>query len=73
VRGRCLELAASQVADLSLADEVPVDGAGEGSVGRWCSSRGDGPGQRIRLSVVPNRCDGHAFLEAGFEALGDVG
>ena len=27
--------------------------------------RGDGPVQRIELPVVPNRCDGHAFLEAG--------
>jgi hypothetical protein len=27
--------------------------------------RGDGPVQRIELPVVPNRCDDHAFLEAG--------
>jgi hypothetical protein len=26
---------------------------------------GDGPVQRIELPVVPNRCDDHAFLEAG--------
>jgi hypothetical protein len=101
VASRCLELAASQVADLSFADEVPVDGSGEGSVGTlvlmakptgrpgkvltietvggtpvltakgsgvWqprAKVRGDGPVQRIRLPVVPNRCDDHAFLEAG--------
>jgi hypothetical protein len=33
VASRCLELAVSQVADLSFADEVPVEGSGEGSVG----------------------------------------
>jgi hypothetical protein len=101
VASRCLELAASQVADLSFADEVPVDGSGEGSVGTlvlvarptgrsgqvlaietvggtpvltakgsgvWrprAQVRGDGPVQRISLPVVPNRCDDHAFLEAG--------
>lgn len=101
VASRCLELAVSQVADLSFADEVPVDGSGEGSVatlvlvakptgrpgrvltietvggtpvltakgsGVWrprAKVRGDGPVQRIRLPVVPNRCDDHAFLEAG--------
>ena len=26
---------------------------------------GDGPTRRIELPVVPNRCDDHAFLEAG--------
>ena len=33
VASRCLELAASQIADLSFADQVPVDGSGKGSVG----------------------------------------
>jgi len=101
VASRCLELAASQVADLSFADQVPVDGSGEGSVGTlvlvarptgrtgqvltietvggtpvltakgsgvWrprAKVRGDGPVRRIRLPVVPNRCDDHAFLESG--------
>ena len=101
VASRCLELAASQVADLSFADKVPVDGSGEESVGTlvlvarptgrpgkgltietvggtpvltakgsgvWrprAKVRGDGPVQRIRLPVVPNRCDDHAFLESG--------
>jgi hypothetical protein len=101
VASRCLELAASQIADLSFADQVPVDGSGEGSVGTlvlvarptgrtgqaltietvggtpvltakgsgvWrprARVRGDGPVHRIRLPVVPNRCDDHAFLEAG--------
>ena len=101
VASRCLELAVSQVADLSFADEVPVDGSGEGSVGTlvlvarptgrpgklltietvggtpvltakgsevWrprAEVRGDGPVQRIRLPVVPNRCDDHVFLESG--------
>lgn len=101
VASRCLELAVSQVADLSFADEVPVDGSGEGSVGTlvlvarptgrpgklltietvggtpvltakgsevWrprAKVRGDGPVQRIRLPVVPNRCDDHVFLESG--------
>ena len=27
--------------------------------------RGDGPARRIELPLVPNRCDDHAFLEAG--------
>jgi hypothetical protein len=101
VASRCLELAASQVADLSFADEVPVAGSGEGSVGTlvlvarptgragklltietvggtpiltaqgsgvWrprVRVRGDGAVRRIPLPVVPNRCDDHAFLEAG--------
>ena len=100
VASRCLELAVSQVAELSFADEVPVDGSGEGSVGKlvlvarptgragtltietvggtpiltaqgssvWrprATVRGDGPARRIELPVVPNRCDDHAFLEAG--------
>jgi hypothetical protein len=101
VASRCLELAVSQVAELSFADEVPVDGSGEGSVGTlvlvakptgragqaltietvggtpvltaqgssvWrprVTVRGDGPIRRIALPVVPNRCDVHAFLEAG--------
>jgi hypothetical protein len=100
VASRCLELAASQVADLSFADEVRVAGSGEGSVGTlvlvarptgrpgaltietvggtpvltakgsevWRPDalvRGDGPVRRIELPVVPNRCDDHAFLEAG--------
>jgi hypothetical protein len=101
VASRCLELAVSQVAELSFADEVPVDGSGEGSVGTlvlvarptgrtdqvltietiggtpvltaqgssvWrprVRVRGDGPVVRIELPVVPNRCDVHAFLEAG--------
>ena len=33
VASRCLELAVSEVAALSFADEVPVDGSGRGSVG----------------------------------------
>ena len=33
VASRCLELAVSDVATLSFADEVPVDGSGRGSVG----------------------------------------
>lgn len=101
VASRCLELAVSTVAHLSFADEVPVDGSGEGSVGTlvlvarptgragqvltietvggtpvltaqgslvWrprVKVRGQGPVQRIKLPVVPNRCDDHAFLEAG--------
>lgn len=101
VASRCLELAVSQVADLSFADEVPVEGSGEGSVGTlvlvarptgrpgtlltietvggtpvltakgsgvWrprAKVQGDGPVQRIRLPVVPNRCDDHVFLESG--------
>jgi hypothetical protein len=101
VASRCLELAASQVAELSFADQVPVEGSGEGSTGTlvlvarptgragkvltietvggtpvltaqgssvWrprVRVRGDGPVQRIGLPVVPNRCDDHAFLEAG--------
>jgi hypothetical protein len=100
VASRCLELAVSQVAELSFADEVPVDGSGEGSVGTlvlvakptgrtgkltietvggtpvltaqgssvWrprVTVRGQGPTRRIELPVVPNRCDDHAFLEAG--------
>ncbi len=101
VASRCLELAVSQVAALSFADEVPVDGSGEGSVGTlvlvarptgrtdkvltidtvggtpvltaqgssvWrprVRVRGDDPVRRIELPVVPNRCDVHAFLEAG--------
>ncbi len=101
VASRCLELAAARVAELSFADEVPVDGSGEGSVGTlvlvasptgrtdrvltvetvggtpvltaqgssvWrprARVRGDGPVHRVELPVVPNRCDGHAFLEAG--------
>jgi hypothetical protein len=100
VASRCLEIAVSRVADLSFADEVPVDGSGEGSVGTlvlvarptgrggpliidsisgtpvltaqgssaWRPEvylRGDGPPRRIELPVVPNRCDAHAFLEAG--------
>jgi hypothetical protein len=39
----------------------------EGSSG-WrprVTVQGDGPTRRIELPVVPNRCDGHAFLEAG--------
>ena len=101
VASRCLELAASQIADLSFADQVPVDGSGKGSVGTlvlvarptgrtgqaltietvggtpvltakgsgvWrprAKVRGNGPTRRIRLPVVPIRCDDHAFLEAG--------
>jgi hypothetical protein len=101
VASRCLELAVSQVAELSFADQVPVDGSGEGSTGTlvlvarptgragtvltvetvggtpvltaqgssvWrprVRVRGDGPVRRIELPVVPNRCDDHAFLEAG--------
>jgi len=101
VASRCLELATSQVATLSFADEVPVDGSGEGSTGTlvlvarptgragkvltietiggtpvltargssvWrpqVKVRGNGPVRRIELPVVPNRCDVHAFLEAG--------
>lgn len=47
VATRCFELAVSEVATLSFADEVPVDRPGEGSVGRLIlevrpSGRGDG-------------------------------
>lgn len=101
VASRCLELAVSQVAQLSFADDVPVDGSGKGSVGTlvlvarptgrtgqvltietvggtpvltaqgsgvWrprARVQGDGPVRRIELPLVPNRCDDHAFLEAG--------
>jgi hypothetical protein len=100
VASRCLDLAVSRVADLSFADQVPVVGTGERSVGTlvlvarptgrpgtltigtvggtpvltakgsevWrphALVRGDGPVRRIRLPVVPNRCDDHVFLESG--------
>jgi hypothetical protein len=101
VASRCLELAVSKVAHLSFADDVPIDGSGEGSVGTlvlvarptgragkaltietvggtpvltakgssvWrprVTVHGRGPVRRIELPVVPNRCDDHAFLEAG--------
>ena len=100
VASRCLEIRVEQVAELSFADEVRVEGSGEGSTGTlflvarptggagrlmidsvggtpvltargssvWqprVTVRGDGPVRRIELPVVPNRCDGHAFLEAG--------
>ena len=100
VASRCLELAVARVAELSFADEVPVDGSGKGSTGTlvlvarptgrpgavtvdsvggtpvltargstsWephVTVHGTDPVRRIELSVVPNRCDDHAFLEAG--------
>jgi hypothetical protein len=100
VASRCLELSVARVAELSFADEVPVEGSGEGSTatlvlvarptGRpgavtvetvggtpvltargstsWephVTIHGTDPPRRIDLPVVPNRCDDHAFLEAG--------
>ena len=100
VASRCLELAVTRAADLSFADEVPVEGSGEGSTGTlilvvrptggpgavtiesvggtpvltaqgstsWeprVTVHGTDPTRRIELPVVPNRCDDHAFLEAG--------
>lgn len=100
VASRCLEIRVARVAELSFADEVRVNGSGEGSVGtlflivRPTGRRGpliiesvsgtpvltaqgssvwrpdvvvggDRRTRRIELPVVPNRCDDHAFLEAG--------
>lgn len=100
VASRCLEIRVARVAELSFADEVQVEGSGEGSVGtlvlvvRPTGRRGpliiesvsgtpvltaqgssvwrpdvvvggDRRPRRIELPVVPNRCDDHAFLEAG--------
>ena len=100
VASRCLEIRVARVAELSFADEVRVEGSGEGSVGtlvlvvRPTGRRGplviesvsgtpvltaegssvwrpdvvvggDRRTRRIELPVVPNRCDDHAFLEAG--------
>ena len=101
VASRCLEIAVARVAELSFADEVRVEGSGEGSVGTlvlvvrptgrdgpliiesvagtpvltaqgsssWRPDmylpRGARSTRRIELPVVPNRCDDHAFLEAG--------